>query len=286
MIIFKSAHEISDWLRRRQETGTTAGFVPTMGALHAGHLSLISQARAACAVTVCSIFVNPTQFNDPADYARYPVTVEKDIDLLEKAGCDVLFLPAVAEIYPDGTEKAGRVYALGRLETLLEGHFRPGHFQGVCRVVDRLLQIIHPDQLFLGQKDYQQCMVIQRLLAITGIRTQLVIGATLREADGLAMSSRNVRLTPAGRQLAPQIYRVLRQVKEEIRPGELESCKNSAKQALTLSGCRVEYVEIADADTLEPCNIWDGKQPLVALAAVFIDGVRLIDNLPLNRKPV
>lgn len=282
MIIFKSAATISQWLRHRQENGDSVGFVPTMGALHAGHLSLISQARAASGLTVCSIFVNPTQFNDPADYAQYPVTIEQDINLLEKAGCDLLFLPEVAEIYPEGTTEPGPLYDLGRLETLLEGHFRPGHFQGVCRVVDRLLQIIHPDQLFLGQKDYQQCMVIRRLLEITGMQTRLVIGPTLRENDGLAMSSRNVRLTKEGRQKAPEINKVLREIRAQLQPGGLKPYKEAATTQLTKAGFRVEYIEIADAVTLEPQEQWDGKLPLVALAAAFIDGVRLIDNLPLH----
>ncbi len=282
MIIFKSAATISQWLRHRQENGDSVGFVPTMGALHAGHLSLISQARAASGLTVCSIFVNPTQFNDPADYAQYPVTIEQDINLLEKAGCDLLFLPEVAEIYPEGITEPGPLYDLGRLETLLEGHFRPGHFQGVCRVVDRLLQIIHPNQLFLGQKDYQQCMVIRRLLEITGIQTRLVIGPTLRESDGLAMSSRNVRLTKEGRQKAPEINRVLREIRAQLQPGALKPYKEAAATQLTKAGFRVEYIEVANAVTLEPQEQWDGKLPLVALAAAFIDGVRLIDNLPLH----
>lgn len=282
MIIFKSAATISQWLRHRQENGDSVGFVPTMGALHAGHLSLISQARAASGLTVCSIFVNPTQFNDPADYDQYPVTIEQDINLLEKAGCDLLFLPEVAEIYPEGITEPGPLYDLGRLETLLEGHFRPGHFQGVCRVVDRLLQIIHPNQLFLGQKDYQQCMVIRRLLEITGIQTRLVIGPTLRESDGLAMSSRNVRLTKEGRQKAPEINRVLREIRAQLQPGALKPYKEAAATHLTKAGFRVEYIEIADAVTLEPQEQWDGKLPLVALAAAFIDRVRLIDNLPLH----
>ena len=282
MIIFKSATEISQWLLLRQKNSERVGFVPTMGALHPGHLSLISQARAACTVTVCSIFVNPTQFNDPSDYAQYPVTLEKDIDLLEKAGCDLLFLPQVSEIYPNGYQHIDQVYDIGRLETLLEGHFRPGHFQGVCRVVDKLLQIIHPDQLFLGQKDYQQCMVIRRLMELTGCETQLEIGPTLRETDGLAMSSRNVRLTPEGRAKAPAVYRTLMQLKAELRPGELAPFKQAAIRELTREGFRVEYVEISDAATLEPLTHWDGRQPLVALIAAFVDGVRLIDNLPLS----
>ncbi len=282
MIIFKKGNEISQWLRRQQDSGTQTGFVPTMGALHPGHLSLVRLAQQQCGLTVCSIFVNPTQFNDPADFARYPVTLEKDIDLLEQAGCDVLFLPDVPEMYPEGLEKAERIYALGSLETTLEGHFRPGHFQGVCRVVDRLLQFTHPDVLFLGQKDYQQCQVIRRLLSLTGSPARLVTGPTLREADGLAMSSRNVRLSAEARQQAPLIYQTLLQIQMNLQPGPLHALKSKAVETLTAAGFSVEYVEIADALDLSVCENWNGQQPLVALVAAFLDGVRLIDNLPLT----
>ncbi|RYZ58866.1 MAG: 4-phosphopantoate--beta-alanine ligase, partial [Chitinophagaceae bacterium] len=162
MILFKQAASLSHFIHQRQQEGKTVSIVPTMGALHSGHLSLLAKAGEETDLTVCSIFVNPTQFNNPDDLSKYPVTLEKDIEQLHRASCDVLFLPAVTEIYPDGYH--ARHYELGNLETVLEGFYRPGHFQGVCQVVDRLLEIVHPNRIYMGQKDYQQCQVVQRLL--------------------------------------------------------------------------------------------------------------------------
>src|SRR5258708_33913479 len=165
MILFKRAGDLSGWLQGQRSQGKSIGFVPTMGALHAGHISLIDISKKSMGLTVCSIFVNPTQFNDPKDFQKYPITIEKDIYLLEKAGTDVLFLPEVGDLYPGGTANLEK-YELGRLENLLEGKDRPGHFQGVCQVMRRLLDIVAPDDLFMGQKDYQQCMVVRRLLEL------------------------------------------------------------------------------------------------------------------------
>ena len=153
MILYKHASDLAEYLQRKKRAGQLIGFVPTMGALHPGHLSLVNHSIQKNNITVASIFINPTQFNDPADYDKYPITLENDLFLLEKTGCDLVFLPAVAEIYPEGITGHSRIYELGRLGSLLEGEFRPGHFQGVCQVVDRLLAIVHPDSLFLGQKD-------------------------------------------------------------------------------------------------------------------------------------
>src|SRR5882757_11264752 len=172
MILFKRAEDLTGWLREQRSRGKSIGFVPTMGALHPGHISLIDISKKTTEITVCSVFVNPTQFNDPRDFQKYPITIENDILLLEKAGTDALFLPEVGEIYPNGIKDLEK-YDLGRLETLLEGAFRPGHFQGVCQVMRRLLEAVRPDQLFMGQKDYQQCMVVRRLLEIIGLPTRL-----------------------------------------------------------------------------------------------------------------
>src|SRR5690242_13565632 len=195
MILFKKVIDLRKWLDHQRQTENNIGFVPTMGALHSGHLSLIEASKKENSITVSSIFVNPTQFNDPTDFEKYPVTIEKDIDLLEGIGCDAIFLPSVEEIYPNGT-KSVKHYELGYLEKILEGKFRPGHFQGVCMVVERLLEIVEPDKLYLGQKDFQQCMVIRKLISLMGKENtiSLEISPTLREPDGLAMSSRNVRL--------------------------------------------------------------------------------------------
>jgi pantoate--beta-alanine ligase len=278
MIIFKQINGITNHLHALQKSEKKTGFVPTMGALHQGHISLIATARAASDVVVSSIFVNPTQFNDPADFEKYPNTIEQDIYALEKAGCDVLFLPAVSEIYPDGLQEK-RHYELGYLETVLDGAFRPGHFQGVCRVVDKLLTIVQPDKLFLGQKDYQQCMVIKKLLSLMSLHSDIVICPTLRENDGLAMSSRNMRLTKADRKKASLIYEALCFIKSNIRPGGLQELKKEATEMLTNGGFRVDYIAVADAQNLALLDTWDGQTPLVVLAAAFLNEVRLIDNL-------
>lgn len=282
MVIIKSQTELGKWIEHQSKTGRIVGFVPTMGALHGGHISLIDTSRKESTLTVCSIFVNPTQFNDPKDFEKYPSTLEADIDRLEAAGCDLLFLPSVEEIYPDGWEKPTH-YDLGNLEMILEGAFRPGHFQGVCLVVERLLEMVKPEKLYLGQKDYQQCMVIARLIEIMDKHAEIEIRVcpTLREADGLAMSSRNLRLTPEERKKAVMISSVLKMIKEQIRPGDISVLKSSAAFILAEEGFRVDYVSVADRRDLTEVNSWDGNQDLVALVAAYLNEVRLIDNMIL-----
>lgn len=282
MILFKKADELTKYLRTKSDKGLITGFVPTMGALHEGHMQLISKCRASSDVCVASIFVNPTQFNDPGDFKKYPVTIDQDIIALEKAGCDILFLPDVQEIYPDGTGNLPQ-YALGFLETVLEGFYRPGHFQGVCQVMDRLLSIVMPGKLFMGRKDYQQCMVIRKLISLKQWDIRLEWVPTVREASGLAMSSRNKRLTDMQRQQATAIYHVLSRIRETLRPGSMDTYTGNATQQLLDAGFEtVDYISICNADTLEAVDIWNGQTPLVALAAAFIGGVRLIDNMPLT----
>lgn len=282
MKIYKRAADLHSYLIRKKKEGKLIGFAPTMGALHAGHISLITESKKHNDLTIASIFVNPTQFNDPQDFQKYPVTIEKDIQLFENAGCDVLFIPTVKEIYPDGTINLKR-YDLGFLETVLEGKFRPGHFQGVCQVVHRLLEIVSPDNLYLGQKDYQQCMVIKKLTELIGMNNISVnICPTLREVDGLAMSSRNSRLLPDERKKATTISASLQFIKGNIRPGKTEEIKKAAKEMLLQNGFRTDYIEIADAGTLESIDDWDGQQKIVGLAAAFINNIRLIDNLVIN----
>jgi pantoate--beta-alanine ligase len=279
MILFKEAGTLSEYLNQQRQEGKSIGFVPTMGALHPGHLSLIKKSKNDADLTVCSIFVNPTQFNNADDFQKYPITVEKDIEQLTTTGCDVLFLPSVNEIYPPSYH--ARHYELGTLETVLEGHFRPGHFQGVCQVVDRLLEIVNPSFLYLGQKDYQQCQVVQQLLQQTG-RTSitLVIAPTIREKDGLAMSSRNLRLSEEQRAKAPAIYEALRIAQEKFHTVPVAQIQQDASEQLTTKGFRVDYFEIVDATTLLPLN--GDAQPAVAVVAAYLDDIRLIDNLPVN----
>ena len=283
MIIFKKTRDLHKWLEAQRLTGISIGFVPTRGALHTGHLSLIESSIKANPVTVCSIFVNPTQFNDPKDFEKYPITIEKDIELLANAGCDILFLPSVKEIYPDELSPSLK-YDLGYLERILEGKFRPGHFQGVCMVVHRLLEIVMPDNFYLGQKDYQQCMVIKKLIALIGLSNAILVNIcpTLREPDGLAMSSRNVRLNEEERIKATAIFRNLSFIKENLTTGDLKGLKETAFRNLSEAGFNVDYIEIADANDLSIIDDWDGQKKLVALAAAFMKEVRLIDNILLN----
>src|SRR5215204_777561 len=283
MIISKKPRELHDLLEKKRKEKFEIGFVPTMGALHDGHLSLLDAAKKQNKIVVCSLFVNPTQFNDPEDFKKYPVTLEKDILMFEGAGCDVLFIPAVEDIYPNGTNDLTH-YDLGFLETVLEGKFRPGHFQGVCQVMARLLEIVLPNNLYLGQKDYQQCMVIKKIIELIGLRDEIKVNIcpTLREEDGLAMSSRNTRLLPADRIKATTISKALRYIKENLRAGDTKKIKDEAMEMLLQKGFLIDYVEIANADTLDLVENWNGKQKVVALTAAFLNNVRLIDNMVIN----
>lgn len=283
MILFKRATDLCKWLDVQQEKGKKTGFVPTMGALHKGHISLLKTSLENNDISVCSIFVNPAQFNDPKDFTKYPITIEKDILLLEENGCDVLFLPSVDEIYPDGIAQNSH-YDLGNIEFIFEGKFRPGHFQGVCMVVNRLLDIVKPDNLYLGQKDYQQCMVITKLVELIGLTDKVTINIcpTLRGPDGLAMSSRNMRLSENERAVANTIYKCMIMVKEKLQPGETRTLLNEAGKMLTDAGFRPDYIALTDAGSLSPVTIWDGKQRSVIIAAAYLNEIRLIDNMLIN----
>jgi pantoate--beta-alanine ligase len=251
-----------------------------MGALHKGHLTLIETSKKENDITVCSIFVNPTQFNNPDDFKHYPVTIDKDVQGLIGADCDILFLPSVSEIYPEGYQKTH--YELGEIETTLEGFHRPGHFQGVCQVVDRLLTVVNPHNLYMGQKDFQQCMVIEKLLQLTSRKNEvtLKIVPTIRESDGLAMSSRNLRLGEEERKLASALHEALNSVKQGLSHSPINFLKSSATNYLEAKGFLVDYLEVAQAATLEPTE--ENKGKLVALVAASIGNIRLIDNLLLN----
>lgn len=283
MILFKKAADLRNYLDVQQKTSNMTGFVPTMGALHAGHISLIKTSTRENALTICSIFINPTQFNNTRDFEKYPITIEKDIYLLETAGCDILFMPSVNEIYPGGTSLKIH-YDLGFLETILEGKYRPGHFQGVCMVVHRLLEIIKPGHLYLGQKDYQQCLVITKLIELIGMKdsVDIAICTTLRETDGLAMSSRNMRLKEDERKKAVAIYQSLNLIKQNQQKNNPDELKKRAQQILEQNGFKVDYVEIADAKNLELVDKWDGSGNNIALVAAFMNEVRLIDNMLLS----
>ncbi|MFN2437677.1 MAG: pantoate--beta-alanine ligase [Chitinophagaceae bacterium] len=279
MIIIKLANDLTKFLKQKKNKKKDIGFVPTMGALHKGHVSLITEAKKNSSIVVCSIFINPTQFNNKEDFKYYPVTIEKDIELLVVHGCDILFLPELEEIYTKA--HLPKTYALGNLENILEGYYRPGHFQGVCQVVDRLLEIVEPDQLYIGQKDFQQCKVISKLIELKGKADQISINIvpTVREKDGLAMSSRNLRLSKAEYNKAREIYETLVFIKQNLHIDINELKKTSIKK-LEEKDFVVDYVEIANADNLHAAKHLN--QPLIALIAASINGIRLIDNMILN----
>lgn len=278
MVIFKQVATLQNYLQKLKIAGASLGFVPTMGALHEGHLSLVEKSKQAADKTICSIFVNPAQFNNPEDFEKYPVTIEQDVNLLEKSGCDILFLPGLPEIYPD-TQSRKESFDLGYLENILEGKYRPGHFQGVCLVVKRLLGIVNPDYLFAGQKDYQQCLVLQRLLQLINSTIQFIICATEREKDGLAMSSRNLRLNKEERLRAPGIYHTLLFLQQNIKKGNLKRLKELAVERLREKDFKVDYAEVANAGNLQIIEDWNGTESIVILVAANINNVRLIDNL-------
>jgi pantoate--beta-alanine ligase len=253
-----------------------------MGALHQGHISLIEECKSSCELTVCSIFINPTQFNDSKDFEKYPVTISNDIFQLETSGCDILFLPGVEEIYPNGTTNL-RHYNLGSIENLLEGKYRPGHFQGVCQVVHRLLEILSPDIMFLGQKDYQQCMVVKKLVDLLKLPVKIKTVNTFRESSGLAMSSRNLRLSERQKEEALSISKTLNFIKHNFKVLPHKQIENDAKEYLLQHGfAKVDYVSIVNAETLQPAEDSVRDIELVALIAATIGETRLIDNMILD----
>ena len=279
MIIFKKSDEINRYLSKELANHQSIGFVPTMGALHEGHLSLIRQSNKDNQITVCSIFVNPTQFNNPEDFKKYPISIEDDIQMLENEHCSILFLPSVDEIYPG--EFVKKHYDLGELENILEGKYRPGHYQGVCMVVDRLLSIIPSQKLYLGQKDYQQCMVIEKMVTQRNYNIQIEIMPTIREDDGLAMSSRNRRLNESDRKKSLAINKALLHIKNNLSKSDRNKLIADAEQMLITSGFDVDYIEILQSD-LSPIDQNSNNKKWVALIAATIGNIRLIDNMILN----
>ncbi len=282
MYLFKKVSDLQHYLKNTVNAAQNLGFIPTMGALHEGHLSLLRKAKKANALTVCSIFVNPTQFNEQSDLARYPRTPGKDIELLEMVGCDVLFLPDVEEIYPPGLDTKLQIDLKG-LDQAMEGAFRPGHFAGVAEVVKRLLDIVQPNQLFMGQKDFQQFTIVKQMIDQLSIPVELVMVETVREADGLAMSSRNQRLTEESRKLAPKIHETLVAARTWLDEMPVEAVKAKAMEELSASGLKPEYFEIVDRQQLQLITDWSAQDEAVACTAVWAGEVRLIDNILLSK---
>ena len=284
MYIFHYARDLQRYLSGQEKAQRPIGFVPTMGALHEGHLSLLHSAIAQGDFPVCSIFVNPTQFNDPTDLQKYPRTPEKDIALLAKAGCEALFLPAVEEIYPPDY-KPPHQFEFGQLETVMEGAFRPGHFQGVAEVVSRLLHLVQPTRLYMGQKDFQQTAIVAAMLRQLRSSVELRIVETMRESDGLAMSSRNMRLTPEYRAAAPAIFQALLEARRQYPELSTHSICQQAITTLKEAALRPEYFDIVDGQTLQPITDPSASSTAVACTAAWAGEVRLIDNLVLQAAP-
>jgi pantoate--beta-alanine ligase len=261
-----------------KKSGKSIGFVPTMGALHAGHISLIEKAKAENDLVVCSIFVNPTQFNDPKDLLKYPRTPENDKQLLLKAGCDILFSPAVDEMYP---EKDNRVFDFGGLDKVMEGLYRPGHFNGVAQIVSKLFDAVKPNKAYFGKKDFQQLVIIKHITKQLNLPIEIIACETVRENDGLAMSSRNILLNNNERTQAIQLYKALSFVKQNASVLSVNELKEKVNEMLSdFNLIKTEYFEIVDADTLQTVNkIVPGKT--VACIAAFVGNVRLIDNISL-----
>lgn len=277
MITINSVSELRETVSKFRNEGKTIGLVPTMGALHEGHLSLVNRCRKENDVVVVSVFVNPTQFNNKEDLRTYPRTEEADRALLESAGCDIAFMPTVEEIYP---EPDTRVFALGRVAEVMEGAMRPGHFNGVAQIVSKLFMFVEPDRAYFGEKDFQQIAVIRSMVKSEGFKLEIVPCPIVREADGLAKSSRNVRLTPEMRKIAPNIARILNESKEYAKSHTVGETEKYVVDAInSYDGMEIEYYQIVDGISLEHLTSWDETGYAVGCVTVYCGDVRLIDNI-------
>ena len=276
MQVFQQISEVKTYILSQKQQGKTVGFVPTMGALHQGHISLINESKKVCDITVCSIFVNPTQFNNANDLTRYPRTPEADVQLLEQAGCDVLYMPDVKDIYPTTDT---RQFNFGYLDTVLEAEHRPGHYNGVGQVVSILLTGIEPHKAFFGSKDYQQVMIVKTLVKQLKLPVEIISCAILRENDGLAMSSRNMLLTPEERKIAALVPKMMEEAIEIARQIGVSAAKSFIlNEVAKVPIMKLDYYEVCDTETLEPLTALRHNQQAISLIAVFVGNIRLIDN--------
>lgn len=283
MKVIRKAEELREWSAAARAAGSSIGFVPTMGALHQGHLSLVARAREENDLVAVSVFVNPTQFNNPDDLLTYPRTEEADLRALEAAGVDAAFVPTVEEMYP---EPDTRVFDLGPVAEVMEGKMRPGHFNGVAQVVSRLFAMAHPTRAYFGEKDFQQIAVIRKMVELEGgfDGLEIIDVPIKREADGLAMSSRNVRLTPAMRAAAPEIHRALLRGVEYAAEGHDVQATTAYVVSLidAVEGLSTEYFQIVDGPTCLPITRWSESRNPVGCVTVYAGDVRLIDNIKFH----
>ncbi len=277
MRIIETIADLKLYLQKERQNNKHIGLVPTMGALHAGHLSLVNICVAENDICVVSVFVNPTQFNDPRDLETYPRTLEQDIALLEEAGCDYVFVPSVKEMYP---EPDTRIFDLGRVSEVMEGAHRPGHFNGVAQIVSKLFYTVEPDNAYFGEKDFQQIAVIRAMVAQLNIPVKIHACPILREADGLAMSSRNVRLSTELRQKAPLIACTLKESTNFAAGKSVQEVIDYVIESINKEpDMRVEYYEIVNGNTLESIHNWSDSDNIVGCITVFCGEIRLIDNI-------
>lgn len=279
MEIFRTVSDLSRYIDECKAQGRSIGLVPTMGALHAGHISLVDRAVADNDVVIASVFVNPTQFNNPTDLATYPRKEEDDFRMLGHAGVSAVFAPAVEEVYPGGA-KPEKVFELGQAAEVMEGKFRPGHFQGVAQIVSKLFRMVRPDRAYFGEKDFQQIAVIRNMVASEGIDVEIVDCPIKREDDGLALSSRNALLTPEQRAVAPGIHEALADSVAYSKDHSVQATHDSVVERIdALPFCEVEYYEIVDGRTLLPVADWADSDSIVGCITVYCGKVRLIDNI-------
>ena len=276
MFLYKEIRGLQDFLAKQVDKSQKVGFIPTMGSLHNGHITLIESCKMDGHLAVCSIFINPTQFNQQSDFDRYPREIEEDIALLEKAGCDVLFHPEPSEMYQNGY--AINHFDYGTVTNSMEGFYRPGHFDGVITIVDKLLDVVKPHHLYMGQKDFQQCAVIRHMIGENKLPVNLHVVETKREPNGLAMSSRNKRLKPDEIEAALLIYKTLHFISTHYKEQALEQLKTKGL-AMLAEKLKPEYLEIVDSETLQPILDASHQGKAVALIAAWCGEVRLIDNL-------
>ncbi len=282
MKTIKTVKELQELLAPFKKEGKTIGFVPTMGALHSGHISLINAAKEECDIVICSIFVNPTQFDKQEDLDNYPITLKSDSKLLEDANCDFLLLPSVKEVYPNGKDDY-TAPNIGKIVNVLEGKHRIGHFEGVMQVVERLLRMTTATHLYMGLKDYQQFLICGKMTKAVGIEVVMRGMAIIREEDGLAKSSRNVRLTTEGRQTAALLNKRLKKTRSLLPINNVKRLEKKAKEYFDKQeNIDLEYFEVVDLDTLMKPTGKNKKENLIALLAAWVDGVRLIDNMVLS----
>lgn len=281
MKVFNLKIEIANYLKTMQLSGKKIGFAPTMGALHLGHVSLIEKAKSENDIVVCSIFVNPIQFNNPSDFTKYPKTLEKDLELLQKVDCDVVFVPTALEMYPEPVTEKNKM-TFGELDNIMEGKQRPGHFSGVGIVVKKFFEIVKPNKAYFGEKDFQQLAVVKKMVEQENMNIEIIGCPIIREKDGLAMSSRNTLLNELERKNSANIYRILSEAKLLVKSMPVSQLKEWVKFEINkIENLSLEYFEIADSKSLKNITLWSESKKIMGFIVVKVGTIRLLDNIVL-----